>query len=856
MTTNATGTPGRRTQIPGPGPEKTPTLTTAVKDAKATREQMFTLRHFHLGEPTARDKLDPVPADLLPALLEPFRDTSKLRYDYPLFLFPPGEGDGDQDVDDLEQPLAEWFADRVAELAPEADSARILKDHLHWLEYHLRETLRQREGPAPARQVLRGAGLDLQRHLGLDAADRDRLQADLDRLQSAAGEGQIMGYGRYPALHLLIHAVRSRVIPRLARFQTRVDESIRGLQSLLAVEWGKSDESIEPRQARDSVGPGGERFDPALLSAVMDHSKGTQKMAPERRARIERALAVLGDWQPDPVLVRFVHLGKVVGHWLSESYDIEEMTDPDPCAKATELFDTEAAKLAGVFAAVRIAQLEIGGIYDAAIHDPWFDNFNWEAFFHDELLLVPCIIALDDADRVASRGLHSFSRLLSSGRPVQILIRILAHNNPGALPDENPFQAYRTELGYLGISHRQAVVTQSSAARHRHLLRCFLAALDATHTSLNLITTGMRPEGEAVRLNAWLVAGAGIESRAHPFFRINPAAGDFAATRMDFSENPEPTRDWPVHPFRYRDDNGILVETELAFTFADYALLIERLWDHFRIIPPGCDSTALVPVADYLALSPDEANRLLPFVWAVDANGQLHRLVVSRELILACRDRLNFWHTLQELAGVRNPYVERAIEGTQAAEREQAAAERERLKAEHAAEVARVREAAAGEAMQRLADTLLGLDWTHAAGGFAPLARLAPAPAAGPVTMPASGHAEPSDGPPDIEPARPAAAPMPAQAQNATDTAAGLAGPWIDTPLCTSCNDCTNLNPRLFLYNEDKQAVLGDLGAGTFAQLVEAAELCPARCIHPGRPWNPEEPELDALTERAAAFNP
>lgn len=538
MTTNPTAK-GQRTQIPGPQPASIPALPTAVKDAKATRELLFTLRHFHLGEPTAKDQLEAAPDDILPALLDPFRDTAKLRYDYPLFLFPPGDGDGHQDADDLEQPLAEWFTHTVRGFAPGDDSARILKDHLHWLEYHLRQTLREREGPAPATLILRGAGLDLQHRLSLDQENRERLQADLDRLQAAAGEGQIMGYGRYPALHLLIHAVRSRVIPRLARFQSQVDQSIQGLRALFDVEWGKSDEAIEPRQARDSVGPEGQRFDPAALSAVMDHSKGTQAMPPERRERIQRALEILEAWRPDPIRVRFIHLGKVGGHWLSESNDTKDLVDPDPCARATELFDREAAKLADTFAAVRIAQLEIKGIYDPAIHDPWFENFQWEAFSQEELLLVPSIIALDDADRVAGSGLQSFSRLLSSGRPVQIMIRILAHNNPGARPDENPFQAYRTELGYLGISHRQAVVTQSSAARHRHLMRCFLDALDATHTSLNLITTGIRPPGPLVRLNAWLVAGAGIEGRAHPFFRINPAAGDFAAARMDFSETPK-----------------------------------------------------------------------------------------------------------------------------------------------------------------------------------------------------------------------------------------------------------------------------------------------------------------------------
>lgn len=844
MTTNPAAK-GQRTQIPGPQPASPPALPTAVKDAKATRELMFTLRHFHLGEPAAKDQLQAAPDDILPALLDPFRDTSKLRYDYPLFLFPPGDGDGHQDAGDLEQPLAEWFTQAMRELAPGDGAARILEDHLHWLEYHLRQTLREREGPAQAALVLRGAGLDLQRHLHLDQENRERLQHDLDRLQTAAGDGQIMGYGRYPALHLLIHAVRSRVVPRLARFQTQVDQSIQGLRDLFDVEWGKSDEAIEPRQARDSVGPEGERFDPAALSAVMDHSKGTQAMPSERRGRIERVLEILEAWRPDPIRVRFVHLGKVTGHWLSESNDTKDLTDPDPCGRATELFDREAARLAGIFAAVRIAQLEIKGIYDPAIHDPWFDNFQWEAFSHEELLLVPSIIALDDADRVAGSGLQSFSRLLSSGRPVQIMIRILAHDNPGARPDENPFQAFRTELGYLGISHRQAVVTQSSAARHRHLMRCFLDALDATHTSLNLITTGIRPPGPQVRLNAWLVAGAGIEGRAHPFFRINPAAGDFAATRMDFSENPEETRDWPVHPFHYQDENGDNIETQLAFTFADYALLIERLHDHFRIIPPGCDSDALIPVAGYLDRPPEEADRLLPFIWAVDGNNLLHRLLISRELILACRDRLNFWHTLQELAGVRNPYVEQAIERTQAQERQQAALERERRQAEHAAELEQVRETAAGEAMQRLTDKLLGMDLSDdTLDGPIPAtpANASPLPAEENAALPEDESGETEGTEDTIESDQP-------------EPASGFDEPWIDTPLCTSCNDCTNLNPRLFLYNEDKQAVLGDLDAGTYAQLVEAAELCPAACIHPGKPWNPDEPGLDELIERAVAFN-
>ena len=59
----------------------------------------------------------------------------------------------------------------------------------------------------------------------------------------------------------------------------------------------------------------------------------------------------------------------------------------------------------------------------------------------------------------------------------------------------------------------------------------------------------------------------------------------------------------------------------------------------------------------------------------------------------------------------------------------------------------------------------------------------------------------------------------------------------------------------MFAYNPDKQAYLKDARAGTYADLVKAAEICPAKCIHPGKPLDPGEAGLDELIERAAPFN-
>ena len=78
---------------------------------------------------------------------------------------------------------------------------------------------------------------------------------------------------------------------------------------------------------------------------------------------------------------------------------------------------------------------------------------------------------------------------------------------------------------------------------------------------------------------------------------------------------------------------------------------------------------------------------------------------------------------------------------------------------------------------------------------------------------------------------------------------------WIETVRCTSCNECTNLNSRMFGYDENKQAYVKDVHAGTFAQLVQAAEKCPAGIIHPGDPVNEKEKDLEKWIKRAEPFN-
>ena len=64
-----------------------------------------------------------------------------------------------------------------------------------------------------------------------------------------------------------------------------------------------------------------------------------------------------------------------------------------------------------------------------------------------------------------------------------------------------------------------------------------------------------------------------------------------------------------------------------------------------------------------------------------------------------------------------------------------------------------------------------------------------------------------------------------------------------------------NINARIFGYNDQKKAVVLNPTAGTFLDIVKSAEKCTAGVIHPGSPWNANEPNLEKLKARAAKFN-
>lgn len=823
-----------------PLPPGLPLLPEPVKDVPVEEADrlLHRLRRFHRGEPDAGADLPAPSDDFVPALLHPFRDPARVRHDYPLFLFPPEALHEER----LAIPLTDLLGEVVASFAPGTDDARILKDNLPRLEQQTRGALQRAEGTLPARDVLEEAARAAAGELDLDEANAARFDSDARQLLAGlpAG-GTLLGLDEQTPLYLLLVVARRRAAERRTALREEINRLCYRLNDILLIDRAKEPERRQAETVEGTVGPAAtEHVDTAALAKVLGPARGTQIMSPARRQRIGNVINILkGHLRQDDLPVMTVaHKDVLPDSWRAIEAEWHAVVENTVCRAAASIFDENAARYGQLFTAMRIARLELADTYDPQRHDHLLEGFDWEAFSRDELLYLPPVVALESTAELAGAGMLCVSRLLLSGRPVQIILTVQPAINPGQSLDDDPLMSYRFELAYLGISHREALVHQSSAARPEHLLAGYGRSLQSTRASLHVIASGLTAQLRLPPLGAWLHAGAALEGRAHPFFHYDPGLGETWARRFDFAGNPQPESDWPVYELPCQTSDGKETTLKLAFTFADFALMEQRYREHFRVMPDECTGEELVTVDAYLAMPAREFMERIPYIWATDQHGRLRRLVTTRRMAFACRDRLSFWHTLQELAGIRNEYVDLALADQRHRLEEEFQAERRRLEETHQQQLDRVQSEAAEEVLERLAQSLLHGDAVSLAAMSLTGAPSAPAKAA------------PSEA--EVEPAPPAEAAAEEAAKEEEDT--GPEEPWINSILCTTCNDCTNLNSRMFVYNSNKQAMIGDPRAGTYAQLVEAAEKCPARCIHPGKPLNPDEPNLDELLKRAARF--
>lgn len=462
----------------------------------------------------------------------------------------------------------------------------------------------------------------------------------------------------------------------------------------------------------------------------------------------------------------------------------------DDCPSALAAFRKRIPEMASLARAITIARLEIDGEYNAPRHDAVFERLAASGLDLRDLALFP-----DYLVRIRARDLRAAEHgelleLLSSGLPVKILVQ-----------SDDLLEAPLVETGHLAFGARSRqfanmaiglndVYVVQASASHLLKLRDRIAKAMA-YAGPALVSVFSGATGHGGGLPPYLTAAAAMESRAFPAFVYDPAAGDDWASRFSLADNPQPEADWPVHELVYEDSDRNRVADRTAFTLVDFIACDTRYASHFAKVPRAGWDSGMAPVSECLGPDTPGVPATLPALFMVGGDDRLEKAIVDGRLLREARRCREMWRSLQELGGIHNSHAARALE-------------RERQK---------LAEAAAKQA------------------AAAPRTEAAAAPAAAPV------------------PAQAAAA-APAEAEKAPPPDE----PYIETPRCSSCDECVQLNPRMFAYDENKQARIVDAAAGTYRQLVEAAESCQVAVIHPGKPKNPNEPGLEELLKRAEAF--
>ena len=682
------------------------------------------------------------------------------------------------------------------------------------------------------------------------------------------GDGSCMGCGEKTGVHLIVSAIEAAMHPRVEKFVVKLDGLVEKLEH-------KAAELVMVSADLDHIADAG--------AAHVDVEVSDENRA--RLGRISRSLKALKDlrWRyvAGPSQRGRASLGITNSTGCSSVWGSTYPYNPYPYpwtnhlfqdapSIAIGIFEGQMRKMADGFAAVRQAELELADAYDPAIHDRFFEAFGWLAFDDDEFKLCPPILTIGGDGAMLDIGFQNVSRLMASGKPIRVLVLdTQVYSNTGGQACTSGYHgqvsdmaAYgeakhgkeeqRKEMALIAMAHRGAYVLQSSQALPSHFLGGVLRGLNSRRPAIFNIYSPCQAEHGLPDSGSANAAKLALESRAFPYLVYDPDRGTSFAERLDLDGNPDIEETWPKYQLEYTTDDGKEETMELPLTVADWAATEPRFGRHFKHPKPDQWTDDMVVFHEFFELSNAERQGKQPFIYIREKDGHLGRLLVSREMVELAEERLDFWNELRELAGLKvSERVKKSLTGPLARDYESKLGA---LKEEYEAKLADLKANYPAQITRKIAEALVG-------GGLADMLPTGPVPAvaapvasSAPASVPASVPRPAPTLAPKEEPVA-EAAPAPAEDAEPEDDEAEGMEPYIDTELCTTCNECTNLNPKMFAYNEDKKAYIKDSHAGTYAQIVQAAERCTAGIIHPGDPLDPDEPDLEKWQKRAERFN-
>jgi hypothetical protein len=424
---------------------------------------------------------------------------------------------------------------------------------------------------------------------------------------------------------------------RLAALKKLLGETTRQIEDILILEdyyrTGHKDESL-----RKSLGNFGSKIlDVETLSSVLQQGDEGRSIKKERYHRVQNLFQELEklrkSYQDAPPRCQF--------------FDLGQGTD-----KILDAFEEHIAAVAHTFRLLRVARLETRAKYVASTHEAFFETFNWRHLDNAEMELCPPFVVFSKPQGNFGEYLAALLQLVTSGKPLKIFILRSTLDNGVAETGRAAALRGSTDLELLFISLRNVFFMQGSVAGQTPLEDLIGKGLNSPRPSVfSLFTSATVDDAFQERASRALLA------RAFPHFVYDPDAAPDFVSRLDLSQNPDLEEVWAKEGLEYLSEEGETRQKERALTFADFASGEPSLRGQFETLAEESEPDAAMPLADYLLAKPEERRGKTPFIYALDGEKHLVRWTPSASLIAQAADRMHLWHTLQELAGIKNPYV-------------------------------------------------------------------------------------------------------------------------------------------------------------------------------------------------------
>ena len=187
-------------------------------------------------------------------------------------------------------------------------------------------------------------------------------------------------------------------------------------------------------------------------------SGGSAAMPEERLQRIEKIVTLLQNIKVDffqrnaSIIIcdQLTENARMDWEHAFERCSVQVALPGRDCHLAIEVFDKKMAEHTELFATIRMAELEVDNKYLPDVHDDFFAHFDWRTFTPEEMSVCPPVLLFTKDNLLVENELNTFSQLLSSNRPIKMLVLKQGVQSADGF-------AYRQELGALAIGPPQRI---------------------------------------------------------------------------------------------------------------------------------------------------------------------------------------------------------------------------------------------------------------------------------------------------------------------------------------------------------------------------------------------------------------